>query len=311
MQWIFIGGVERSGTTLLASLLGAGQKYTATPESQFKRAMLLHWNRCRARDRYPNTGAWGREVAAHRRFRHWGVAMRRWYQLPPETPLAERLASLVADYAEQRQALNGPEAWIDHSPENIRYAAALGAAFPEVRFVHLVRDGRAVAASQMPLPWGPNHILDAAAGWVKTVALGLAAEQAMPERVLRLHYETLVRQPESTLRWLCARLGLTYDPRMPLGGGFLIPGYTEPQHRRVAGPPDPERLDAWRKRLSAREMELFEAQTADLLALLGYPMDYGLAARGPTKAEKLRLGAFKWARKRLVHPWAKLRRKLR
>jgi hypothetical protein len=74
--------------------------------------------------------------------------------------------------------VNGKEAihsWVEHSPSNSPYFDSLASLFPKARFLHLVRDGRAIAASVMPLDWGSNTIEEAAHGWVEDLAYGFLA----------------------------------------------------------------------------------------------------------------------------------------
>jgi hypothetical protein len=46
--------------------------------------------------------------------------------------------------------------------------------------------------------------------------------------------------------------------------------------------PDPSRATRWRKTLSPRQVEMFEALAADLLGQMGYPLIYGAQAKPPT-----------------------------
>ena len=50
--------------------------------------------------------------------------------------------------------------------------------------------------------------------------------------------------------------------------------------------PREDSADAWRKSLSARQIEIFEAESKEMLTYLGYAMDYGSHAREATVSEK-------------------------
>lgn len=97
--------------------------------------------------------------------------------------------------------------------------------FPGARFIHLVRDGRDVAASLVERAWRDprsGRLFDHCASleaavryWQGLAAIGLAAERALgPKRVLRLAYETLARTPEAELQRLCAFIGVPYAAQM-------------------------------------------------------------------------------------------------
>lgn len=174
MKPILIGGCERSGTTLLGAMLGAQASHLCVPEMQFK-FDILHWADNGGTDRL-DTAETVKRLTRRARFRLWeleldGAAM------PDESASGrEMIEWLIRRYGKKAgKAL--PEVWIDHTPKNIRHAQTLFTAFPDARMVHIVRDGRAVAASVLlPLDWGPNVIESAARFWAERLAYGLAAE---------------------------------------------------------------------------------------------------------------------------------------
>lgn len=157
--------------------------------------------------------------------------------------------------------------------------------------IHIVRDGRTVAASLMRLDWGPNTINKAAHFWIEKVSYGLGAESFWgEERVRRVRYEDLVEDPEKTLKTLCRWLNIDYQSEMIKGSGFIPPEYTSEQHALVGRPLSVQRISAWEKELTPRQVEIFETITGDFLLYLGYVPKYGLRARSTTTMERLILG---------------------
>ena len=167
---VFIGGCHRSGTTLLGALLGAHPRCLTTPESQFKTDALE-----------------GAGVPENHQellnFVHRAKQMRslsRW-ELDPATldvGAVTRFADLLLDFVRAYgETVNKTsfDVWIDHTPKNIWHLCLLLSEFPDAKAIHIIRDGRAVAASVMPLDWGPNTIVASAHWWVHHVAFGLAA----------------------------------------------------------------------------------------------------------------------------------------
>ncbi len=197
---------------------------------------------------------------------------------------------------------NEPLLWIDHTPANIRNVTKLAEHFGDAKFVHIVRDGRAVAASVMQLEWGPSNILDAADWWLRKLSFALAAEIFLPERVTRVKYEDLLENPERELRKLCEFLDIDYDHKMLTGQGFQTPDYTQKQHVLVGSAPDVTRLHGWRVKLTDREVEMFEFKTEGMLRLLGYEV-FHQPLRRPSKSERfvlwLRHGHMKFLLKKL------------
>ena len=51
--------------------------------------------------------------------------------------------------------------------------------FPEMKLLHLVRDGRDVACSVLRMPWGPNDLDSALDWWARRLEQGFAATPAI------------------------------------------------------------------------------------------------------------------------------------
>ena len=267
---VLIGGCPRSGTTFLASLLGASDGCVVTPESHFKQLLL--------RDHAVN---WAeglshallqRDWQARARFRHWQTPLD-LSDLPDplgRADYARLLLRLVAAYG-GAHARPLTRAWVDHTPHNLQDALRLAELFPSARFVHLVRDPRAVAASLLALNWGPLDAQQAADYWARHLSWGLAAEQALPGRVQRVSYEQLVLQPDATLAALRPFCGLVPEASpSAITAAYFLPAFTRQQHQWVGQAPNPARLDAWRQQLPAWQVLAIEHRLADLMPMLGY-----------------------------------------
>lgn len=172
--------------------------------------------------------------------------------------------------------------------------------FPDAKFIHIVRDGRGVAASVLPLDWGPNTVERAARWWAEEMASGLALESWDPRRVMRVKYEDLVENCESTIRRLGDFVGLEFEPAMLRADGFSL-GFRSHQHALVGSPPRADRARAWTATLSQRQVEIFEAVAGDLLVTLGYEPRFGIAGRPPSRLERARAMLTEIVRDRLVN----------
>ncbi|MGE0548998.1 MAG: sulfotransferase [Kofleriaceae bacterium] len=299
MRAVFIGGAGRSGTTLLGDLLGASPSHICTPETSYK-IQLAH---CGWAGSNGDLVAGLSKVRAHPKFADLGI------ELPAinEPTFRRFFDAIVPAYA---ATVGKPNAsiWIDHTPSNLAIAGALLEQFPDSRLIHLVRDGRAVAASQIPLDWGPNSVTGVAREWVLYVALGLGLEHAYPARVHRVVYEELVAEPARVLQRICQFAELTYDRAMLEGGGLVVPHRTSQQHSLVGKRPDPTRTQAWRTTLRPRDIEIFEAEVSSLLELLGYQPMYGEAARGLSPSASLAYAARDLAREITINRIKRRRR---
>ena len=305
MKSVFIAGCGRSGTTLLGAMLGAHSDCICTPESQFKVDVFEYLTS--AEGPVIDISAALNMIRNHWRFRIWDLSL--GADPPQEVTSYPELMEWIVKMFGQGVGRPNSNIWIDHTPGNRKYVNILFDLFPESKMIHIVRDGRAVAASIMPLDWGASTIDRAAHFWQSKVSQGLAAESYSKDRVVRVNYEELVLEPEETLRKLCLFIGIEYEPAMIEGKGFKVPNYTQKHHSLVGRKPASERVKAWETSLTDRQVEIFESIAGKLLSDLGYPLRYGSEARKLTKIEKIMMEAEHYLRGLLNKYRKKLRRR--
>lgn len=281
-------------------MVGAHSDCICTPESQFKTRVLRH--RLLKKTADPDLQAVFSLIEKDWRFRIWNISL-------PSVPsseihsYADLVLFLVHVFAE-KNAKKHPRIWVDHTPSNIKKENALKLLelFPDGKFVHIVRDGRAVAASIIPLDWGANTIERAAHSWRKRVSQYCSVESELgPQRVIRVRYEDLVREPEKTMKELCSFLGITYQPAMAGGKGFHVPDYTAIQHSLIGSRPDSKQIEAWRQLLTSRQVEIFESIAGNLLSTLGYHLMYKAHPKKISLSEKLTSGIQEFYRGQIIN----------
>ena len=278
----FIVGVARSGTTLLRLMLDAHPELAIPPETHFIPKVI---EACEGSGDPHDTVL--KLLTSHRRWPDYQLdadeLRQRLARIQPLTA-GDALRAFYGLYAEKQ----GKPRWGDKSPSYVRKMRRVASALPEAHFVHLVRDGRDVALSQVEVDFGPDEVTGAAEKWVDGITK--ARRQARRLRhYLELRYEDLVADPEPSLRRVCGFLDLRWDPAMldyhegadermaamtrdfERGGGPAIPAAVRAsRHARVAEPPQRERAGRWRTDMSGPDREAFEAIAADLLSELGY-----------------------------------------
>lgn len=279
---VFIVGCQRSGSTLLGAMLGRHPNIVCLPEAQFIADLCIA---ALPGQPLPDLEKLVSAIRRHPRFKLWEFAAEGFTKnLQPESAtFADVIHALAENYA---GAHARPDAafWIDQQPGNLRFMARLSAHFPEARMLHIVRDGRAVAASLMPLDWGPNTIIAAARYWSEKIGLGFAAAHFLPaDRVLTVRYEDLVRKPEETLSEIHRWLGLTRQAGPSQPSSLQLPRFSQAQHQKIYELPDPARIDAWQTHLSEQQVALFETVSHDLLEYLGYRRVQPLHSDIPTR----------------------------
>ncbi len=283
---LFIGGCPRSGTTLLARMLSGTPDAAVTPESQFKDILLGQ-----------ATAALNREQVAllHR---HW---QRRAWNLPALRHWPWRSKNRV-QFLEWlvRQHMGQPEGellWIDHSPNNLALQHELRLLFPESRFLHIVRDPRAVFASVRRLDWGRSTPAASARWWLQRHQRASAACSKLGQHSLSLRFEDLVSEPEATLAEVSDWLGRPFPiSKLP---ALKLPRYTQKQHQLVNGAILARRAEAWQDELSEREVEIIEAIVGAELDQLGYRRCFA-EPRSPSPLETGRAGLQELLRRGLI-----------
>jgi hypothetical protein len=277
----FIVGVPRSGTTLLRLMLDAHPDLAIPAETGFglipgvlppgaDRDLLAHT--LLAQHSWQDLGIGEDELrAALAAVEPWSVG--------------DGLRAVFRIYA----AHQGKPRWGDKTPTHTRAMDAIARVLPEARFVHLIRDGRDVAASVRDLSFAPGDgsIEAIAADWRDTIVHARTLAGTL-RHYRELRYERLLTDPGAELRPLCAFLELDFDPAMlrhherarermaELPAGEVSDGRVLTHEQRVAShvlvfqPPDASRAGRWRAALSAGEVARFEAVAGDLLGELGY-----------------------------------------
>lgn len=157
------------------------------------------------------------------------------------------------------------------------------AIFPQSRFIHVVRDGRAVVNSWLQMPWwdgysGPDtwlwgpltadererwhradrsFVLLSAMGWRRLIAsYDTAAQGFDAQRLLTLRYEDVLAQPRDAFARMLDFLGL------PMTRAF------ESELRQMVVRPD--RARAFERDLSPAQVALIESEIGPLLTRHGY-----------------------------------------
>ncbi|MBQ0930425.1 tetratricopeptide repeat-containing sulfotransferase family protein [Ideonella alba] len=246
---IFIVGRPRSGSTLVEQMLASHPAVEGTSE-------------------LPYVGHLAR-VLAERRSGELGPAhVRALLQQPPE-----RWAALGQDYLRRAGAHRHSDRprFIDKKPANVLHLGLIRAMLPNAAIVDVRRHPVATAWS-MYSAYGRGALALEELGQYYRHYLRLVShvQRLQPGRVLTLHYESLVQQPEPVLRQLLDHLGLPWDAAC-LRFHENTRQVLTPSSEQVRRPLDPQAVDHWRH---------FEPWLGPLFEALGEAADYSLPAGG-------------------------------
>jgi hypothetical protein len=212
------------------------------------------------------------DVLAHPRVARWDVTpaeLRSRAVVPDGAGFAEIVDAVLAAYASAK----GKARWGDKTPGYVTHVPFLAELFPSAQFVHVIRDGREVAASLAEWSWGPPTAVSGAFWWVHKVRAGRRAGARLPaDRYLEVRHDELVAEPEATLHDICRFLGEEYDPvLLDYPDRVAAEGPGPEQERHLVRPPTADLRD-WRAGLTPADQAALEQVCRRTLARLGYPV---------------------------------------
>ncbi len=275
---VFVLGCVRSGTTLLYHmLLSAGNFAVYRAESSVfnlleprfgdlsvarnKRALLAAWYESRL---FKASELEKEEIAA---------------KVIAECRNGGDFLRIVMTEMARKQ---GVQRWADTTPDHLLYLHRIKQTIPDALIIHIIRDGRDVALSTdkqgyiRRLPWDrmPSKM---AAGlyWQWTVNKGRRDGRDLGGDYIEVHFEDLIREPESTLTRLGQFIGqhLNYDQIRKVGIGSVSAPNTS---FAANGDSSFDPVGRWRSGFSEAELATFEGLVGDTLRENGYE----LATRG-------------------------------
>lgn len=273
----FVVGCGRSGTTLLRSTLVRHPRVQIPGETHY---VPLALRLAPTLDRLPagqRTAAIGRVLSANRRLALSGIDepnLISWLVKQQVENTAEAICSVYELYWELNGApLVGSETSVlgDKTPSYVLRIPQLAKAFPESRFVHIIRDGREVARSIERMPWGPASAEGGLAHWERVVRRGRSGSRHLPtRRYLEVSYEALLAEPVAELTKVCAFLDLDFNAVMldvgQVADKVAAQNFFPETHARLSGPiVAPDRVQQAKLPLSVGQSGLLEE--------LGYDLD--------------------------------------
>ena len=122
----------------------------------------------------------------------------------------------VSIYENVFVAKAGASVFLEKSPNNSLNAELILRCFPEAKFIHVIRDGRDVAASMLAARsgwgkiWAPRYGGRAAIEWRDAVRSSRRLRD-LTERYIEVRYEDLLNRGEAELRRVVDFLGLAID----------------------------------------------------------------------------------------------------
>ena len=244
---IFIGGLFKSGTTLLRTMIGQHSAIASGLETYW---FDLDWDG-------PRDAAFEERVQRLAKF--YAVSQQEMDSYL-SAPSAEGFLDLLLSAFAQQQ---GKKRWAEKTPGNVLHMDRIVAAWPDAKIVHIIRDPRDVFASlRQAGKW--DSVDEFISRWSLFLGTAEKTKQAGtigPDCYLEIRYEDLVGRPEETMRCVIDFVGEPWEPAVGRFAGNSdefervreVTGKESTTLKRLGEPISEKRVAIWREVLGRRD----------------------------------------------------------
>jgi hypothetical protein len=218
MRKIFICGLDRSGTTFLASILASLPNSTVLSETPFKFEWLslLKSRRIKERNTQKYFSVFGFET----------------YRDAVQSIDKDKILYTVD---------NKFDVVIDHTPKNRFFVTELFGKFSETSVIFIFRDDFDVYLSHRQVPWGDRVLALTILRSLQTKLQYKIAKLKYGDKVSKVYFEELVLKKFSNINSHLAANEICYDELTITK--INLPDYTKDQHSLVGKQPDITKID--------------------------------------------------------------------
>ncbi|MFC1809041.1 sulfotransferase [Candidatus Omnitrophota bacterium] len=258
----FIIGCGRSGNTLLRVMLNMHSQIAIPLESLF----IIDYLRC---SRSLSLETLKRLIVKEIEIKEWdmNVALGDIQDCNTIVDVIERLHQLYLH--KEKKTI-----WGQKTPRFIRYGEALKDVFPPAKFIHIIRDPRAVVNSLVKSPVHRSTFYHGALRWQRDVQFGFNLKKKYPDSVLEIFYEELVVSPGIALQRICDFLNISYEENMLVYHNKNEYEFSKQFYGdsvlNVKNPIMPQRSNAWKGEMKKYQKELVESICGPLMETYGY-----------------------------------------
>jgi len=249
-KYIFIGGAPRSGTTLIQNMIDSHPDICGLPELLF----------------IPQT------IHLRKLIRNW-IDDGSIDLVCSHEDLDNNISAFIENFINPLKDKYKCQLISEKSPENVLVFNELIELFPMAKFIHMIRDPRAVISSMLQVRNKANQtghyshvdfngIRLAIEYTQKRLKVGFEATQKAPDRILTVTYEKLVHDPENETRRICHFLNIQWSEQLMYPSRFrhiaeksVTREINSPYYDKQSYCRDPEvkEIDKWKRILSSAE----------------------------------------------------------
>jgi len=269
---IFVVGFQRSGTTLLQSLLGAHPRIAAPPEVHF--FFRIH----QLRDYWGDLADAGNAARVIHELVNAPYGLLDGCGFDEEVLLTHFLrtdhsyGALLRTLLDDFAARAGKPRWSEKTPN--QRPRVIWSVLPDAQVVHIVRDPREVVASAMAA-WPHDQPAFVLGERLREFTAATLADgrTASPGSYLLIRYEDLAADADAVLQTVFDFLGEDFDVRMTrdrTSRGTAVPSSTPAWQSEAVETVRAPRTE-WERRLSAVQRALVTGAVRSTVDALGYP----------------------------------------
>ena len=286
MKPVYIVGCPRSGTTLLRLILTSHSKLCIPHEYRLFEVVSSYYTHGTNKLDADSIDRLLKELYSHQHFLDWEIQQD---DLEQKLTLSTKTLPSVIDCVYQCYTTNAGKSgatWGDKFINSTLYLDKIQNAFPDAKFVHIIRDGRDVFASIKK--WGSHYLdrfyntedhLEVSHLWNKCNTLILDFKRSYPNSVRTIRYEDLITQPEKTAQKICCFLGLEYEDAMlryhenTVEKGHIPKERREAFHENTTKPILKKNAGKYLQHLTPKQVEIFNRNSFCFLEEFHYLND--------------------------------------
>ena len=285
-QLIFLISQPRSGSTLLQHILGSHSDIHTLPEPW----LMLHLV----------YGSRSGGIEAEYNAQYSYLALKDFLKRTPDGEAAydEAVRSMANHMYNAALASSGKRYFLDKTPRYYFIIPELYRIFPAAKFIFLLRNPLAVLSSILEVNLEGNWMglfeRDRKHDILSAPHLIVNGIKQLGDNATVVHYETLVSKPEETIKHLCKKIRISYEPDMlDYGDKVWFNGTTfvDPKSIYKHQQPVKDYLGSWISRFNSPQksqlaMSYLESLGEDTIKDMGYSFSDTMKSLAPSIGNK-------------------------
>lgn len=254
---VFVGGAERTGTSLMYALLTSHPNIAMTRRTNYWRYIDGKFGDL------ADDGNLDACLDVMQRYKRLDVIDIDWDRLRHDFRQGPATYGRLYELLQRQQSeRDGKPRWGDKSLLNERYAERIFESFEDARIIHMLRDPRDRFASVLARWKVRRGGVGAGMGeWLESVRRAETNVERWPSKCTVLKYEDLVAAPEAEMQRICDFIGEPYDAEMLTMRGaerFRSEGANSSYGKRPTGAISTSSIGKYAKVLSEPQVRYIE-----------------------------------------------------